>query len=165
MRLWVDSEYAPELAVVSAWLVALVPWDVTYEVASVGSLLYVRFPLGQVRYAFGSPFGRAIRVQSPYGAWQFQAGYPVADAYAVWMAGAALVVAALLLSLLMYGAYGRVAPFRPVRAMGALLVVAGLVFAAASAVLWQHRLPGVQLPVGVAFQLAFGVVLLRAEYT
>lgn len=162
MRLWVDPEYAEELAVVAAWLVALVPWNVTFStIPDVGSLLFVRFPLGQVRYAFGLPVARAVRIDDAYSAWQFQAGQSIAAAYGVWVAGAALVLLALALTVAMYADLAAVAPYRPVQAMGGLLLVAGVVFSAATYLLWARGLPGVPIPVGVPFALAFGFTLVR----
>mgnify|MGYP000224076028 CR=1 FL=1 len=41
MRPWVRSEYAPELAVVSAWLAVLIPWNVTLSrLSEVGIVHY-----------------------------------------------------------------------------------------------------------------------------
>lgn len=42
---WVRSEYAEELAVVSAWLMALLPWSFTYGRPMGGRYVAIRFPL------------------------------------------------------------------------------------------------------------------------
>ncbi|HKL29305.1 MAG TPA: hypothetical protein VJ898_08555 [Natrialbaceae archaeon] len=42
---WVRSEYAEELAVVSAWLMALLPWSLTYGRPMGGRYVAIRFPL------------------------------------------------------------------------------------------------------------------------
>jgi uncharacterized protein (TIGR04206 family) len=166
MRLWVRSEYAPELAVAFAWLSALVPWSVSYaQLSDLGSVAFVRFPLLQVRYAFGIPVARAVKVDSPYAAWQFQAGQSVADAYALWTVGATILLAALALSVAMYLDLDRVRPYRPVTAMGALLGAAGVTLAAATYLLATRGFPGIDLPIGVLLLLLFAVVLLRAERT
>lgn len=49
---WVKSEYASEVAVLSAWLAALVPWSVTYQPAAqpIGGTIYmIRFPFFEVQ--------------------------------------------------------------------------------------------------------------------
>jgi len=168
MRVWVRSEYAPELAVLFAWLTALLPWNVTFsELSGIGSVAFVRFPLFQVRYTFGISFTRAVTVMDPYSAFKFQqrGGATLADAYAVWIAGAAVVVLALLLSAVLYAAEPRVtATLRsPVLGMGLLLVLAGVAHAAATVLLYTRGPPGTPIPVGVVFQIAFGGVLVGAE--
>ena len=42
---WVRSEYAEELAVVSAWLMALLPWSLSYGRPAGGLYVAIRFPL------------------------------------------------------------------------------------------------------------------------
>lgn len=168
MRVWVRSEYAPELAVLLAWLAALIPWNVTFsELSGVGSVAFVRFPLFQIRYTFGISFTRAVTVMNPYSAFRFQqrGGATLADAYAVWIAGAAAVVLALLLSAALYAAEPRVtaALGAPVLGMGALLLLAGVAHAAATVLLYTRGPPGLPIPVGVVFQVAFGAVLIAAE--
>ena len=163
---WVRSEYAGELAVVSAWLAALIPWNVTYsaDIAG-GDLLFVRFPLFQIRYNYGVPFGRALSVTDPVSATMFQAGQSIALAYAVWTVGAVLVGAAVVYAAVYYRAEATVAswPLDPVRVIGGLLAGAAVVLAAATYLLATRGFPGVPIPVGVAFLAAFGAVLLRVE--
>jgi len=166
MRVWVRSEYAAELAVVFAWLGVLVPWNVTFSaLPRVGSVLFVRFPLGQVRYVFGIPFARAVKLDTAYSAWQYQAGTSMATAYAIWLVGAALVALALLLSFAMYADETRVEPYRPVAVMGILLFGAGVALAVATISLYTRGFPGLPVPVGVPLLCAFGVVLLFAART
>jgi hypothetical protein len=170
MRVWVRSEYAPELAVVFAWFGALIPWNVTFsELQGVGSVLFVRFPLFQIRYAYRVPAAEAISIRGPYSAIQFQrAGEQVgtiADAYTVWLLGAVLVAAALALSVALYLAEERVTERlrAPVTLMGALLVLAGMVHAVTTVLLYTRGFPGLPVPVGVPFELGFGALLLSAE--
>ncbi|QLG62875.1 DUF7549 family protein [Halorarum salinum] len=171
---WVRSEYAGELAVVSTWFAALIPWNVLYGDAFGGSVLLVRFPLLEIQYAFGVPFTEATSVRDPVSAYRLQAGQPVADAYAAWLVGAALLAVALAVSAYYYREEERAEswPVDPVSVLGGLLVACGVVFAAASALLvggvlgvdlGGGGLDGISIPVGVAFYLAFGAVLLRAE--
>lgn len=165
---WVRSEYAGELAVLSAWVCALLPWNVTYSPAVAGgSVLFVRFPFFQVRYVYGLPLARAVRVSDPLSAAAFQQGQSIQAAYQVWALGALILAAAVALSVAYYAREDAVEawPVDPVRAMGALLVAAGAVLAAATYLLVVRGFPGVPLPVGVLFLFAFGGVLLAVERT
>ena len=165
---WVRSEYAGELAVLSAWVCALLPWNVTYspDVAG-GSVLFVRFPFFQVRYAFGLPLARAVGVSDPLSAAAFQRGQSIQLAYHVWALGALVLAVALVLSIAYYAREDAVeaGTVDPVRAMGVLLVAAGAVLAVATYLLVVRGFPGVPLPIGVLFLFLFGGVLLTVERT
>jgi hypothetical protein len=162
---WVRSEYAGELAVVLAWLTALLPWNVTYATLSgVGSVLFVRFPFFQVRYVFGISISEAVAVMTPLGALSYQEGQSIAVAYQAWTVGAAIVGAAVALSLALYLYEDRVeAAFDAVRAMGALLSLAGVVLTVATWLLWTRGFPGLPIPVGVVLLYLFGGALLLAR--
>jgi hypothetical protein len=170
MRVWISSEYAPELAVVFAWLGALIPWNVTFsDLQGIGSVLFVRFPLFQIRYAHGVPAAEAISIRDPYSAIQFQrAGEQVgtiADAYTVWLLGAALIAVALALSVALYLAETRVTGWlrEPVTLMGVVLLLAGVVHGVATVLLYVRGFPGLPVPIGVPFEVGFGALLLSAE--
>jgi hypothetical protein len=162
---WVRSEYAGELAVVLAWLSALLPWNITYSTLSgVGSVLFVRFPFFQVRYAFGIPLADGVAVTTPLSALAYQEGQTIATAYLAWTVGAAVVGAAVVLSLLLYRYEERVeATVDAVRLMGALLALAGVVLTAATWLLWTRGFPGLPIPVGVVLLYLFGGTLLVAR--
>lgn len=164
---WVRSEYAGELAVVSAWLAALVPWNVTYATPEgVGTVLRIRFPFFEVTYlADLAVDGQRFTLLAISDAVAQQAGEFVYTAYLTWAAGAVLVAAALLLSFVYYAREERVenGPVDPVRLMGGLLVAAGAVLAVATYLLATTGLPGIPIPVGTVLILVLGVVLLRAE--
>jgi len=165
---WVRSEYAGELAVLSTWLNLLIPWNVTYspDVAG-GSLLFVRFPLLQVRYAFGVPFASAIRLSDPLGAARFQAGQGLELAYQVWAVGAGVFALAVAVAIVYYLREETLesGPVDPVRLLGGLLGATGVTFAAATYLLVARGFPGTPLPVGVVFLLVLGGVLLTVERT
>lgn len=162
--MWVRSDYAEELAVACAWLAALIPWNVSFnDLGSTGSLLFVRFPFFQVRYTWGVPLARAISLDSVLGALSRQSTTTLGEAYLGWAAGAGVVLVAVALGVAMYAELDVLDRVPTVRSVGALLLLAGLVFAVATYLLYTRGLPGVPIPVGVAFQVAFGVVLLRAE--
>lgn len=164
---WVRSEYAGELAVLSAWLSALIPWNVTYSSGVAGgSLLFVRFPFVQIRYTYGVPFAKAIDVRDPLSAVAFQAGQALELAYQTWSVGAAVLALALFLSVAYYAREQRLeaGPVDPVRLMGGLLGLAGVVFLVANYLL-TYGFPGLPLPVGALFLLVFGGLLLTVERT
>lgn len=168
---WVRSEYAGELAVVFAWLTALLPWNITYStIPGLGSALFVRFPFVQVRYAFGLPVAEATAVRSPLGAMELQAGQTVAVGYQAWVVGAAAVGAALLLSLALYRyeesvetGFADALGIDVVRAMGALLGFSAVALSAATWLIWSRGLPGVPIPVGVVLLYVFAGVLLVVQ--
>lgn len=165
---WVRSEYAEELAVLLAWLSALLPWNVSFsQLGGVGDLLFVRFPLVQVRYTYGVPLARGTLVLDPISAARFQQGTTVATAYWVWAVGAALVAAALVLSFALYFEDERVADadFDPVRAMGALLGGAAVVLTVATVLVWTRGVPAIHVPLGLVVLYVFGGVLLTVERT
>jgi hypothetical protein len=166
---WVRSEYAGELAVLSAWLAALVPWNVTFSTGVLGgSALFVRFPFFQVRFLFGVPIGQAVLVEDPLSALASQAGTTLAVAYQAWVVGAVVLVLAVLLSVAYYLREERVetAPVDPVRVMGGLLGAGGLVLAAATYLLVENSpFSGVPIPLGVLLQLVLAAVLLTVERT
>ena len=55
---WVRSKYAEELAVVSAWLMALLPWSLSYGNPGGARYVAIRFPLFiyESLQGFGQPF-------------------------------------------------------------------------------------------------------------
>ena len=164
---WVRSEYAGELAVVSVWLSVLVPWNVSVATLSGGSLVFVRFPFGQIRYNFGVPLARGIALSDPLSAFAFQQGQTIGTAYAAWVVGAGVLAVAVAYSLVYYAREARVEswPLDPVRAIGALLAVTAVVFGVATFLLVTRGFPGFSLPVGVLLQFAFAGVLLTVERT
>lgn len=177
--MWVKSEYAGELAVLSAWLAALVPWNVTYSTfGDLGSMLFVRFPLFQVQFErltidLGGEFRQSgvqvvdgVWVADPWSALQFYASGATGTANAAWFAGGVVVGLALLLSVAMYVNEERVeaGPVDPVRAMGALLGLGSLLLAASTYLFWQV-VPGVPIPVGVVVLLVLSATLLTVERT
>lgn len=172
---WVKSEYAGELAVVSAWISALLPWyvSVTPEHAEFpGTVAFIRFPFVQVRYIFGFPLADAVTVHSPLGARGLlggDTGYVASLflAYDLWIAGAAVVGLAVLLSVAMYvdqEGVRELLPVPPVRVMGGLLTLAGVVLAAATVVFYLRTIFGEwPIPVGLPVLLGLGVALLRVD--
>ena len=164
---WVRSEYAGELAVVSAWIAALVPWNVTYATAEgVGGILYVRFVFAEFVYFTTLEIGgRSFELLSIRRAVAQQTGEFVFLAYLTWVLGALLVAAAVGLSIGYYLREERIerGPVDPVRAMGALLGGAGLLLLLANYLIATRGIPGIPIPVGTLLVLGLGGVLLTVE--
>jgi len=166
--MWVRSEYAGELAVLLTWLSALIPWNVSYASGGSGAaLLFVRFPLVQIRYVFGVSIARGVVVSDPLSAIAFQRGSPIAVAYQVWAVGAAIFLVAIVVSLLYYRreSWAESWPVDPVRLLGGLLFGAGLVFAGATYLLLTRGFSALPVPLGVVFLLLFGGLLLTVDRT
>lgn len=164
---WVRSEYVGELAVVSAWLAALVPWNVTYaSIPGYGNALFLRYPFLEVQYLIGwtieersfflRPIGRAIRTQ---------AGEVVYDAYIAWAIGSALIALAVLVSILYYLEEERLeaGPVDPAKVIGAALLAAGIVLGVTNYLLVTLGVPGIPIPVGTVLVVGLGGTLLLAE--
>lgn len=147
MDVWVRSEYAGELAVLSAWVAALLPWSVSFVRALSGGLLVVRFPFVEVRYGIGLPLARAVEVVGPLSAFRLQQGTTSAAGYRLWVPGAAVFVIALALSVAYYLRETRLeaGPVDPVRAMGVVLLAGSLVLGGASLLLFDG-FPGALSP-------------------
>jgi hypothetical protein len=163
---WVRAEHAGALAVVSTWLAALVPWNVTYSTnVSGGTVLFVRFPFFQIRYAFGVPLARRVTVLDPLSAIAFQAGQTIQAAYRVWAVGAAILAVAVVIATAYYRYEAAIedGPIDPVRLLGGLLSLSGLVLAAATYLLVTRGFPGVPVPVGVVLLVVLGGTLLTVE--
>jgi|APHM01.1.fsa_nt_gi hypothetical protein len=168
MAPWVKPEYANELAVLSAWLTALLPWNVNYtaELLGEGRFLFVRFPFFQVRYSFGVPIGRAIRLDSPFGAAQFQSGGgSLALPYWIWTGTAVVFAAAMALSVVFYlnETWVETWPVDPVRLMGAVLGVGTLGLGLATYYLYVQGFHGLKLPLGLALIAALSGTLLIVD--
>lgn len=190
--MWVRSEYAGELAVLSAWISVLLPWNITYQGSAppdgLGTVYFFRFAFFEIQfrrpwvfeingdvtratepldatYAGSQLFGNVF-VTTPPSAASFYDG-ALGQASLLW-AGAALVfAAAFLLSLALYFRENAVAerlPVSEVRLMGALLVVGALGTAAASVQYFTTDVTGgIPIPVGVIVVGVLGLVLLQTE--
>lgn len=164
---WVRSEYAGELAVLSAWLAALIPWNVTVASAEVpGRLLFLRFPFFEVQYLLGFEVdGERFFLLSIADAVTQQSGQVVYGAYLAWAAGAVLIGVAVLVSVAYYVEEEAVesGPVDPVRAIGALLTLAGVVLLVTTYLLVTRGVPGIPLPIGALLLAVIGGTLLRVE--
>lgn len=166
---WVDSEYAGELAVVAAWLSALLPWSVSLRSGTLlgenASLVVVRFPVAMFQFLFGPDVQGFDSFVPVWSAQSATTGASAATATQLWLAGAVLVGVAFVFSLLYYARDELVearSPLDPVRVMGALLTLGGGLLLA-SALLLFDALPGLTLPVGGLIVPALGLALLVVE--
>lgn len=166
--MWVRSEYAGELAVLSAWLCALLPWSVSHS--SMGGARVIRVHFVYVFFQFTPgldlPVG-AVRYRLVTGAAEGASHPGVATGYRLWLLAAAVFTLALLLSAGYYVHEERLeaeSPVDPVRLMGALLVAPAVLLTGTSYYL-ATGLPGISVPVGVAFMYVLGGLLLVVDRT
>ena len=161
--MWVKSEYAGEVAVLSTWLCALLPWSVSLLTIKGATAVWIRFLPGRFLYVFGVPTNRPFRWVWEIPGFVSTRG-EVLSAY-VWLAGAVVFLLPLGLSVLYYVREDYVDSwdYDPVRLMGGLLVTSGGLLFVASAMLWWFTTT--TLPIGSLIQMGLGVVLLRAERT
>lgn len=166
---WVKAEYAPELAVLSTWLVALLPWSGAVLPIEIGgrqvTVVIIRFLYFRLQYIFGISFGD----QEQTFLWVIEApafNQTLVTASWVWVAAAILSLLPVGLSVAYYvdeSGIEDVLPVDPVRLQGGLLVLLGFALAASTALFWDKQL--YTLPVGTLFALGFGYTLLTAERT
>jgi len=165
--MWVRSEYAGELAVLSTWLCALAPWALTVgRVQQLETSVWI-FWFHPRRFLFLP--GLEIEGSSGVPAWVWE--FADAPMYGgdttmglVWIAGTLVFLAAVGFSLLYYVKEEEIeqSQLGPVRILGALLVLSGSLLGAVVVALWQNH-PGTTVPLGAVLQLALGVVLLQTE--
>lgn len=186
---WVKAEYAGELAVVSAWIAALVPWSLSLQPnGPFGSIFFaVRWPLFELQVRIpatiegdqqpvadaladvypGSALGGGFYVTEPLSGLSHYGSDALINGNLAWLVGAAVVLVAVGLSLALYwDEAGTAARLRVdhVRLMAQLLGVATVAFAVASALYWiGPDYIGVPIPVGVLVVGALAVVLARVE--
>jgi uncharacterized protein (TIGR04206 family) len=166
--MWVRSEYAGELAVLSAWLCALLPWSVSYASQGSDRLVRIHFLYAFFQFAPGSGLANFLdtTVLLPE-AVSFADNASVSFGYQLWALGAIVVTGALALSVTYYRLDIRLerrSPVDPVRVMGLLLVAAAVPLAAATYFVHSGSV-GVTIPVGVPFTLVLGGLLLVVERT
>jgi len=161
--MWVRSEYAGELAVLSTWLCALLPWSVSFGRFEGASVFFFWFLPGNFVFAPGIDGD----LERPFWAFNFP-GFVTQDWETamvwLWLAGLAIFLSAFAVSLLYYADEESVESWRvdPVRVLGGLLLGSGAVLGGAFLLLWQNQ-PGTSMPIGTLFLLMFGAVLLRTE--
>lgn len=188
--MWVRSEYTSELAVLSAWLSVLVPWNVAYHTdAPVDStVFFLRFALFEVQFRY--PTTIEVNGQEHSAAPALEVTYPgvqvagelfvttplnsvlfydetLQSASMLWTIAAVAFTLALLLSFALYFRTAETnerLPYSEVRVMGSLLAIAALGTATASLLyLLENDTVGTPIPVGVLVIGALAAILLRTE--
>jgi len=189
--MWVRSEYANELAVLSAWLAVLLPWSgaahTETEADLESSILFLRFPFVELQFRNpavveldgvtaevdtlentypGTEVAGNLFVTTPPSSLASYEG-ALWQASLLWAVAAVGFALALSLSLALYLREDRVVevlPVTPVRLMGALLGVGAVGTAGASVLHYAARdTVGVPIPAGVLVVAALAAVLLRTE--
>lgn len=175
--MWVKSEYAGELAVLSTWLSLFLPLNVSFRpVGEFGEMLFLYFPFFQIQYTWlniegsfsqaGLRLGDGIWIADPVSASLFYQTGSSFTANVAWAGAGALFLLAFALSLALYVAEERVenGPVDPVRTIGALLGLAGVAAVVSTALFWQNSI-GTHLPVGTLVVLVLAGTLLTVDRT
>ena len=164
--MWVRSEYAGELSVLSAWLCALLPWAVSTRTLGESRLFRPHFHYAFLQFVPGADLGRAL---DPFVAVYDGPGFPAnpttAVGYQWWLVGAVVFTLVLAWSVLYYVYDEQLearSPADPVRVMGGLLVAAAVPLTV-SAYYVGTGFSGLTVPVGVVFMYLFGGLLLVVE--
>ncbi|MFC7077598.1 TIGR04206 family protein [Haloarcula halophila] len=164
---WVKSEYAGELAVLSTWLVGLAPWSVSTFSVSGLTVAAFRFLPFRVQYIFGGtvPGERPFLWMWEIGS--FQQSTELVLAGQLGTAAFLVYLVPFWLSLYYYYEEERVAavlPVDPVRLFAALLGLVGVLSLAASA-LFVRYFAGFTVPVGSILALVFAYLLATVDRT
>lgn len=168
---WVRSEYAGELAVLSVWLTALLPWSVSYFRETIAgqpvTVVNIRFIFFQFHYLFGVSFGEQTLGDIVQIVHQVPAFVPSNQRLEaeIWLAGAVIFLALFAVSIAYYAREEAVAERSPVdlvRLFGAVFAVLATVFTVTTVMFFPHQ---VTVPVGTLFMWAFAVTLLRIDRT
>lgn len=171
-KLWVNNDYINELTVFLAWCVALIPWNIQYvAISDIGELIFVRFPFFQIRYQLGFELGEQNLLLSPLGAYNYQIGSPMADAYIWWLIAATPLALAFLLACTLYivdidrvpldiKTIEQKLPLPLARLMGGLLAIGTGATLVATYYLFTTGFQGINIPLGVVFLGLFTYLLL-----
>jgi len=190
--MWVRSEYAGELAVLSAWIAALLPWNVAYQSSAPpegqASVYFFRFALFEIQFRrpwvfevngevadamevldaiyAGTELLGNVYATSPPASVAFYDG-TMGQASLLWTVAALAFAVAFGLSLALYFREDEVAarlPLSEIHLMGALLAVGAVGTGGASALYLTARdSTGIPIPVGVVVVGVLAAVLLRTE--
>jgi len=161
---WIRQQQARPLAVVAAWIGALLPWNLTYSSGGGIGVLFIRFPFFEFQYTSGAETAiNGATVRSVLGAMFLQSGRGLESATLVWGGGAVVMLVALVLSVACYENTPRLESLsiHPVRLMGGLLGVASVLFSVATVFVWTGGFGGTPIPIGVLLMAPLAWILLR----
>lgn len=188
--MWVRSKYTAELAVLTAWLAVLLPWNVVYYTRAPldSTVIFLRFAFFEIQLRYPTEFdiegfvvdaseplaltypgtnlaGNIFITTPPTSAMFYDGTLELASI--AWTVGAVIFGLAFLLSLALYfrtdATLSRL-PASEVRIMGGLLGLATIATGVAS-VLYalESGTAGTPVPVGVVIVGLLAIVLLRTE--
>lgn len=164
MDLWISRDAERSVGAMVAALALLIPWEFTY-VDRAGGLLLLRFPVFEVRFIGG--LGGFQPIRTPLYLYNRQlANQGVGDLllmYQLWMAGAVIVLLAVLLGIAAYVTDPLEGGPNPTRILGGLLVAGGTCFVGAWYFLATSGFRGLDIPLGALLVPALGAALLFAE--
>lgn len=171
-RLWVNNEYINELTVFLGFCIALIPWNIQLvSISDIGRMVFVRFPFFQIRYQLGFELGEQNLILTPLGAYNYQAGNPMADPYLWWVAAATPLAIAVLLACTMYTLDHNATPgtldalqnharIPLARIMGGLMAIGTVALIGSTYLLATTGFQGINIPVGILFTAIFAWILL-----
>ncbi len=188
--MWFRSKYANELAVLSAWVAVVVPWNISRQ-SSIStpfgegefSMLSLQLPLFELQFRdelaviddagfdvsaelSGTELAGNVFITSGPTSAAFYDG-TLQYASLLWTVASVALAVAFVLSLLLYFREERVEqalPRHPVHVMGGLFAVGAVGTAGASVLyVFERDVVGVPIPIGVLVIGALAVVLLRTE--
>jgi uncharacterized protein (TIGR04206 family) len=166
--MWVRSEYAGELAVLSAWLCALLPWSLSYASGDGVRLVRIHFLYLFFQFAPGAALSNLLDTyvlvtDAP----SFPNSATVGFGYRLWALGAIVSTLLVAFSLVYYRYDERLeerSPIDPVRLVGGLLIASAVPLTGATYFVATGAI-GTTVPVGVVFMYVFGGSLLVVERT
>lgn len=165
---WVKSEYAGEFAVLSTWIIALLPWSTSVlRIQFRGTdatIVIIRFLYFRLQYIFGISFGSQERPFLPFTDAVSFNPESLALASWLWVAGAVVSFVPVGISVAYYAREEWLeskSPTDPVRVQGVLVGLVGVLLAASTALFMANQ--NVTVPVGALFALVFAYLLLTVE--
>lgn len=165
---WVRSEHAGALAVLSVWINILLPWSISHtQFTPRVSRVVIRFPFVAFQFLYGVALQGAERpILTVVGAPGFPQDSGVVTAYQLWLLAAAVFALGVLVSVGYYLDEERIeaGPVDPVRLLGTILVLTAVVLSASTVMLWRHFV-GLTVPIGVIALFVLGGILLGVERT
>lgn len=164
MSRWVSHEYEGALAFLFIAISALLPWSVSTATTDVaGTVRIGRWWFGELRQVTKIPdFNGFYPIME---AVQMQQGQGIYNAYLMSTVAAVIFGVAVALATALLLREEAVVDRVPIRFVGGgLLMASGIIFLAANFWISMRGIPGTYVPVGGAFQILFGTVLVTNRY-
>lgn len=162
-RIWVNTDYLNEYAVLTTWLSTLLPWTIsTGVIPNFGQFARIYFPLASIRYLWVNPFDHTT-IKTPLGAYHTQAGHTMATIHLLWLLGTTLLILTLALSITLYYNESRTTrhlPYPPAHLLGIGLALTASCFTLATAAHHWYNFPGTAIPLSQPFLFLFAYTIL-----